>query len=194
MEKEIIVVKADEGHHRIEATIENGQIKEVCDRRLDRWGKWTDYNSDCYTPEGDKFTFRSKLYRMIDIWEYDEDIKAKEEFFSYLSEEERERYFGKYGKPVIFWVYQDRRDYVPIKYLISILDGKIFEIEKYWTHPSWEERKNMREVDIKRELVTIVGLFLAREGREEYDKFLDCLCKEELEKYFEPSYLPKEMK
>lgn len=52
----------------------------------------------------------------------------------------------------------------------------------------------MREVDIKRELVTIVGLFLARDGREEYDKFLDCLCKEELEKYFEPSYLPKKMK
>lgn len=201
--KEPIVVKAERKFEyedyvrRIEVFIEDGKMKKINDERINlsdlkegkyrfMMGGW----SRC-TPEEEPFIFRESLYSMLDIWEKDKNTKAKEELLSYLSQEEIEKYFGKYARPVSFYIEKRVEGYRPVDYMIRVLDGKIFEIEKKMMFLSRREISILREDEIKDYLSEVTSLLVVSKGWRTYKEFLSCLCKEELEKYFVPSYSPK---
>lgn len=201
--KEPIVVKAErplenkDYVQRIEISIEDGKIKELNDDTINlselKAGSYLGIASwSRYTPEEEPFIFRESLYIMLDIWEKDKNTKAKEELLSYLSQEEIEKYFGKYARPASFYIQRRVEGYRPVDYTIRVLDGKIFEIKKEMMFPSFKsEISILKEDEIKDYLSEVTSLLVFKKGWWTYKKFLSCLCKEELEKYFVPSYSPK---
>lgn len=200
--RELIKVKAErqlsnknhrEPREEITASIENGQIKEIWRSRI--WEEngrissmWED---DRYTPEKSPFEFRTNLYEMLDIWKENKNKEEQSTFVVSISQEEIEKYFGKYGKPSSFYISERREGYHPRYFYIRILDGKIFDIQETIQFRSRSETKIITGDKIEKYLTEVIEVLIYKNGKKEYKRFLACLCEEELEKYFEPSYFPR---
>lgn len=196
---ETILLEAREKYYegcyrQSEILIESGKIKKITVRTIDHneTYEYDPKDKEDYTPEKEPFEFRRQLYNMIHTWEKN-NIKEKEKFFMYVSQEERKKYFGKYSEPVVFQVSERKKGWYPRNYFVYILDGKVFSVtELVWRNPSFPAKKILTGDDIPEYLVESIKLLIYENGMEEYKRFLNCLCKEELEKYFAPSYLPKQ--
>lgn len=183
-EKNFKLEKSDVEHYRV--NVVDGIITSIS------------YSSQLdFTPNNNPYEFLYHLNNIVNIWKK-EDSNTYEEFMNSLRDSEKEKYISKNSElPLIFSV--SGKEYPEYKYYTSltvieiiVFNSKIFSISKNWRHFKYTPLDG--SPDFYTYLHYFVNFLLSNDNYDYYYEFLNSLCDEEKEKYFQPSYLPKNYK
>lgn len=154
-------------------------------------------HSCTYHPNNDLSKFIYYLNKIVNIWK-EKEPNTHKEFMNSLCDLEKEKYFGKNSKPPVHF---SSSGYYPgyreATITITIFNSKIFSIKMSGSACSdtiLNDSLDKRISNVCEYLHDFVYYLLEYHNIDYYYEFLDSLNDKEKEKYFRPSYLPKNYK
>lgn len=176
--------------------IADGIITFICIRIIEDDSKDSYSPTSCYfDPNKDLFSFQRTLYEIVNMWKKQKSNTYKELLDS-LCDTEKEKYFSKYSNAISFSCGGSYPECRHKKITINILNSKIFSIThsiSYYTDTISNDSLDNKLSDVCNYLYDFIYFLLSGHDIDIYYDFLNSLCDEEKEKYFQPSYLPKKL-